>query len=906
MKKFTGISAFMILLIGVLLSSALSAQIQAYQVTTGNPNISYLENQDIPGNNLKNFELKPDETCQTCIERCLADPDCKGYTYVKPGVQGPNARCYLKSAAPNTTSNNNCISGIKLSVINQTGYFIEAGIPAMKHTMGQNRPGNDYRNFEVKHGDDCQTCEDSCLKDPRCKAYTYVLPGIQAQRGVCWLKSEVPVPIDDKNCISGVKYYEKEKSPFEIIAGLSPDFTTWSPYDGPAIRAGIDLPGNDFKSFLIPGGQEQLPFTCQRACLDDSACLSWTFVEPGKQGKNAACWLKNKLPSTVYRQDSCISGIRLASAIVDYNPRKILTAGDIENFKTELDRFDTQWKNAMATAVGDLNKRTFQFKKDKIIIQKQLLIKHANQIKTPGPLKVPIANPWYSLEIKGGITNVMLQGKQIFNLNINDYSRPAALPQPMPYPGFLFDFKEGSVDASIDGKTIRTVKTDIKPQGELPIITAIHSITTDETFQKDLRFHKNEAQAGISPILDGHYIIIYGKNLGTATSNCGVRIEYDQLNQIEFSNEPDKKVAFDLIPYRESWESSWFDDMIIALIPPFPLDNQNTTNSSILIWRDGPESFLIKREIKIEFSESNISFIQYTPTDTPLYDDAKFYIYGKGFNPTGEGKEIKIISNAGEFPVTKIESWSENVIIAYAPEFNLDTVYDATLVIINKKEENRDIDLPIQIGPLMIFVWVTGERFAVLQDPDAWDEGHIVAYKEIETFQNVFSVSHYPGCDRGAHSGNNTSDWYFKNVNGETNKEMPRYFRLNNFFFLPLDPRMSKSVGDYLLEIAKDIIWACSDPVSFVIAKGIEALCHLFDPGMGLYALYINKPPIPFSPSTEIHFNNACTDDYAGLPNKYLIAFQLYGPAKYAHQLEYNEEDMLIKVEELHKSIKDQ
>jgi hypothetical protein len=864
------------------------------------PTMSYLENQDIPGNNYKNFDLKPDETCQTCIDKCLEDPNCKAYTYVKPGVQGPNARCYLKSAAPNTISNSNCISGIKLPVTDQPFYIFETGTPTIKSSTLQNRPGHDYKSFELKKGETCQTCEDSCLKDPRCKAYTFVLAGVQAQRGVCWLKSAVPDPIEDINCVSGVKFYVKEKSPFEIFAQLLPDFTTWSPIDGPAIKAGIDVPGNDYKSFFIPNGQDPLPFTCQKTCLDDPKCLSWTYVEPGKQGRNASCWLKSTLPTSGYKQDSCISGIRLTPSIENYDPAYTPTASDIEIFKTELDRFDTRWNTIMESMVGDLNKRYFQSRKEEIIVQKQLLIKHANQIKTPGPLTVPITNPWYSLEIAGGITNVILQGKQIFNLNINDYSKQAALPEPMPNPGFLIDFKDGSVDASFNGRTIKSVPVDFKPQSELPKITAIHSITSDESFQKDLRFHKNEALAGVSPVLDGHYVIIYGKNLGKAAANCGVRIEYDQLNQKEFSNEPNKHVAFDLIPYRGSWENSWLNDMIIALVPPFPLDNQNTINQSILIWRDGPESFLIKREIQIEFSEPDIAFIQYTPNDTPLYDKAKFYIHGKGFEATNDRKEVLIKSRQGTYSVNKIEYWSENLIIAYAPEFNLDTVFDATLLIVNNKVENRNIELPIQIGPLMTFVWISGERFAEVADPDEADEGHKEAKTIKETHLDVFAVSHYPGCGV---NGNDTDDLYFNPK--KPDKKMPQYFRFQNWFYYSMDPKYTRSWEDDFKDAMLDLAWASSDPIGFCIWKGVIGLIHLFNPGVGKYGTWIHDFPTIKDPFTVIHFNNTCyhLSDYYDQPNKYLIAFQLYGPAKYAHKLEYNEEDILSIIDELWKSI---
>lgn len=50
---------------------------------------------------------------ELCRAQCAADSRCKAYTYVKPGVQGPEARCYLKDPAPPATANDCCVSGVK-------------------------------------------------------------------------------------------------------------------------------------------------------------------------------------------------------------------------------------------------------------------------------------------------------------------------------------------------------------------------------------------------------------------------------------------------------------------------------------------------------------------------------------------------------------------------------------------------------------------------------------------------------------------------------------------------------------------------------------------------------------------------------------------------------------------------
>ncbi len=57
--------------------------------------------------------VMPTADPELCRASCAQDTRCKAYTYVKPGVQGPEARCYLKDPAPAATANECCVSGVK-------------------------------------------------------------------------------------------------------------------------------------------------------------------------------------------------------------------------------------------------------------------------------------------------------------------------------------------------------------------------------------------------------------------------------------------------------------------------------------------------------------------------------------------------------------------------------------------------------------------------------------------------------------------------------------------------------------------------------------------------------------------------------------------------------------------------
>jgi len=143
-------------------------------------------NVDRPGMDYRDFDL-PEARPELCQRECDSAAECKAYTYVKPGIQGPQARCWLKSDVPNSVANECCISGLKGSLT------IELDV---------DRPGMDLKNFELVEARP-ELCRTACIDEPECKAYTYVKPGIQGPQARCWLKSDIPNPQPDQCCVSG-------------------------------------------------------------------------------------------------------------------------------------------------------------------------------------------------------------------------------------------------------------------------------------------------------------------------------------------------------------------------------------------------------------------------------------------------------------------------------------------------------------------------------------------------------------------------------------------------------------------------------------------------------------------------------------------------------------------------------
>jgi hypothetical protein len=76
------------------------------------PATSFEPNTDRLGSDYFGFDL-PGPQPSLCQQACIGDANCRAWTYVNPGIQGPQARCYLKNPAPPPTPSNCCVSGAK-------------------------------------------------------------------------------------------------------------------------------------------------------------------------------------------------------------------------------------------------------------------------------------------------------------------------------------------------------------------------------------------------------------------------------------------------------------------------------------------------------------------------------------------------------------------------------------------------------------------------------------------------------------------------------------------------------------------------------------------------------------------------------------------------------------------------
>jgi len=153
---------------------------------------------------------------------------------------------------------------------------------AQRHQVGIDRPGSDYRSFEMPQPDP-GACQAICAREGPCRAWTFVRPGVQGPRARCWLKTSIPEPHDDGCCTSGV-----ERA-------------------GESYQEGIDRPGMNIDSKALPRPE---PALCEAACRKRADCRAWTYVHPGFRGPQSPpeCWLKGTVPRSE-PNGYCISGV---------------------------------------------------------------------------------------------------------------------------------------------------------------------------------------------------------------------------------------------------------------------------------------------------------------------------------------------------------------------------------------------------------------------------------------------------------------------------------------------------------------------------------------------------------------------------------------------------------------------
>ena len=120
------------------------------------------QNRDRPGGDFTSFNIGADP--KLCKAACKGNPACQAWTYVKPGYQGPSARCWLKNTVPPKVKNKCCVSGTK----DDDGPGPGPGpVVVLPNT---DRPGGDFTSVTLPHTSNASACLALCNADGACRA----------------------------------------------------------------------------------------------------------------------------------------------------------------------------------------------------------------------------------------------------------------------------------------------------------------------------------------------------------------------------------------------------------------------------------------------------------------------------------------------------------------------------------------------------------------------------------------------------------------------------------------------------------------------------------------------------------------------------------------------------------------
>jgi hypothetical protein len=180
--------------IGRLFRAPVTALILLAAVAAAQPAAAQ-SNFDRPGSDYLSAPVASGDP-QDCALLCERDRRCHAWTFSYPTDPAVGAVCWLKSGVPARVQDSCCVSGVRgAGVVEPRDGSLETSI---------DRPGGDFRSFEVKGGEGEEACKAACSADNKCRAWTYARPGYVGKEAHCFLKKEIKPPRRRAGFSSGV------------------------------------------------------------------------------------------------------------------------------------------------------------------------------------------------------------------------------------------------------------------------------------------------------------------------------------------------------------------------------------------------------------------------------------------------------------------------------------------------------------------------------------------------------------------------------------------------------------------------------------------------------------------------------------------------------------------------------
>lgn len=153
-----------------------------------------------PGQDLLKITIcKSNATGKNCASKVVSivskrDVEINGKSVqaALPNAQAPIARPSPAPQPPKPVPNPVIATGHPTAALNQA------------FMVGIDMPGADYRNTAL-NDNNANSCQEMCAKDAACLAWTWVKPGVQNPKAMCWLKNAILPSHPNANTTSGIK-----------------------------------------------------------------------------------------------------------------------------------------------------------------------------------------------------------------------------------------------------------------------------------------------------------------------------------------------------------------------------------------------------------------------------------------------------------------------------------------------------------------------------------------------------------------------------------------------------------------------------------------------------------------------------------------------------------------------------
>lgn len=152
-------------------------------------------NFDRPGGDYSRSAISSGDPAD-CAIVCERDRRCRSWSFAYPTAPEAGALCWLKNSVPPRVESGCCVSGVRGAGV------LEPRNSAMESAI--DRYGGDYKNFDLKRGEDDEACKKACADDNNCRAWTYARPGYVGRDARCFLKKDIKPPRRKPGFISGV------------------------------------------------------------------------------------------------------------------------------------------------------------------------------------------------------------------------------------------------------------------------------------------------------------------------------------------------------------------------------------------------------------------------------------------------------------------------------------------------------------------------------------------------------------------------------------------------------------------------------------------------------------------------------------------------------------------------------